>query len=99
MSLKKIVKILKINLTDDSYSIIKADEKELMANKGFQDKLSTWLYGFAVFKMVHEEDTQKYLKYTAIDFLRTYFDDGNKALNFHYRRKFDDEYKYVIMEI
>lgn len=44
-----------------------------MANKGFQDKLSAWLWGFVVFKQVHEDDAEKFTKYTNLDFLKTYF--------------------------
>ncbi|MCR4822560.1 MAG: sensor domain-containing diguanylate cyclase [Treponema sp.] len=92
-------KILKINLSDDSYQIINMDMKEQTEEKGFTDKISTWLSSFASCGQVHPDDLQEYQNKTNIQFLREYFSKEKEALRIFYRRKIGDDYKRVIMEI
>lgn len=92
-------KILKINLTDDSYSIVNMDESEQVAEKGFSDKISSWLYNFGTSGQVHEDDLSEYLKRTNSNYIIDYFDHSKTSLHIFYRRKYEDGYKQVLMEI
>lgn len=49
-------KILKIDLTKDSYSIISMDASEQTEEKGFANTISGWLTGFGKSGQVHPED-------------------------------------------
>lgn len=92
-------KILKINLTDDSYQIISMPEDEKDAGKGFTDNISTWLQEFGRSGHVHPDDLDEYLEKTEINFMKNYFKAGNTANIIQYRRKFGDVYKHVMMEM
>lgn len=92
-------KILKINLTDDSYQIINMDPAEQTKAKGYTKQISTWLKNFGTSGQVHKEDLQEYLEQTDIEYMKNFFSLGNSVLPILYRRKFNDEYKRVIMEI
>ncbi len=92
-------KILKINLTDDSYSIINMDTNEKTAEKGFSDKISEWLKGFAETGHVHEDDMEEYVKKTDINYLKDYFKHDKTSISIFYRRKYEEGYKQVMMEM
>lgn len=55
-------KILKINLTSDTYSIVSMDVSEQTEEKGFTDSISGWLYVFGKLGQVHKDDLDEYLK-------------------------------------
>lgn len=63
-------KILKINITDDTYSIVNMDISEQTKEKGFADSISGWLRSFGESGQVHPEDLEEYLKYTDIEYMR-----------------------------
>jgi len=96
---KLYTKILKINLTDDSYQIINMDEKEQTKEKGFSSSISTWLSEFGKTGQVHPKDLYEYLSKTNADYLKTYFDNNKSSLHIFYRRMIGDEYKQVMMEM
>jgi len=92
-------KILKINITDDTYHIINMDDREQTKEMGFSDKISTWFSSFGNAGLVHPEDLQDFLKATDLKNVSRYFMDGNKSLHIFYRRKYEEGFKPVMMEI
>lgn len=92
-------KILKINLTEDTFSVINMDLSERTKEKGFDDKISMWLHGFGKSGQVYEEDLDEYLKKTDLEYLKEYFKSGKTSINIFYRRKYNDVYKQVDMEM
>lgn len=92
-------KILRINLTDDSYQIVNMDLDEQTKEKGFSDKISVWLYEFGKSGSVHEDDLKEYLEKTNPEYLREYFKSGKKSISIYYRRKYADGYKDSVMEM
>lgn len=92
-------KILKINLTDDTYSVVNMDVAEQAEEKGFSDKISVWLRNFGTSGHVHNEDLDEYLQKTDINFLKDYFKQDNTSISIFYRRRFGEVYKHVVMEI
>lgn len=92
-------KILRINITDDTYQIVNMDMSEQTADKGFADSISAWLTSFGMSGLVHPDDLQEYLKYTNLEYMREYFAGNKTSLSIFYRRKMGDEFKQVMMEI
>lgn len=92
-------KILKINLSDDSYQMIKVNVGEQEKSKGFSDRISVWLHKFALSGQVHPDDVENYVQKTDIDFLKKHFRDGNKELFVYYKRKIGEDFHDVVMEL
>ena len=92
-------KILKINVTTDTYSIICMDMTEQTADKGFSPIISQWLHDFGTSGQVHPDDLQQYLSFTHLDYVSNYFLHGHRNLNIFYRRKSADGYRKTKMEM
>lgn len=92
-------KILKINVTDDTYQIINMDDTERSADKGFSENLSQWFYDFGVSGQVHPEDLGEYLNKTNINYISNHFKCNKSSLSVFYRRKYIDGYKRVMLEM
>jgi len=92
-------KILRINLTEDSYQIINMDPNEQIGEKGFADKISDWLTSFGRSGQVHPDDLDEYLKQTKLQYLKDYFISNKTSLQIFYRRKYENEFKKVMMEM
>ena len=92
-------KILRINLTEDSHAELKmyADEKNVQ--KGYSEKISVWLKQFALTGQVDPKDCDMYLKFTDIENIKSHFEQSDERMRFRYRRKTNDEFKWVVMEI
>lgn len=87
--------ILKVNLTTDSYLILKdgLDDQE----KYFDSftSFSGRLRGFADVDCIYEDDKKEYLEFCNIKRLRKAFAGGNRKEMIRYRRKVKDEFKWV----
>jgi len=92
-------KVLRINLTEDSYQIVNMDASEQTKEKGFSDKISDWFTAFAKSGQVHPDDVEEYLTMTNFRYLKDYFKSHNTSLQIFYRRKYEDGFKKVMMEI
>ena len=92
-------KILKINITNDTYSIVNMDISEQTQERGFADRISVWLRSFGESGQVHPDDLEEYFRSTDINYMREYFKGNKTSLNIFYRRKFGNEFKQVMMEI
>ncbi|MCQ2464179.1 MAG: sensor domain-containing diguanylate cyclase [Oscillospiraceae bacterium] len=92
-------KILKINITDDTYTIVNMNESEQEESMGFSDKISSWLTEFGKSGQVHPDDLAEYLRRTDMDYLSKYFKEGRTYAGIHYRRKSGDRYSRVIMDL
>lgn len=90
-------KILRVNLTDDTYETIKvrSDEMEQVSEvKCF----SKWITNFADRGCVYEGDVNIYRTKLQLDSLRRHFNE-NDRFRLRYRRKTDGVYRWVFMEI
>lgn len=92
-------KILKINITEDNYTIVDMFSDEQTQEKGFAERISEWLIGFGKSGLVHPDDLEQYLSKTSLEYMRNHFKSGKTYLMVSYRRKYDDEFKPAIMEI
>lgn len=92
------IKILKVNLMKDTYSIIHLQSGEQTLEKGFANSISEWLRNFAMTGQVVEEDRENYLEKTDIEYLRSHFTAPDMKLTLEYGRYVGEEVKQVIME-
>ena len=92
-------KILKINITEDTYTIVRMDVSEQTSEKGFANTISTWLTGFGKSGQVHKDDLEGYLEKTNLDYLRKYFMEGKTSISIQYRRRYGDDFKQVAMDM
>lgn len=92
-------KILKVNLTRDSYKEIKVYEEERLVEKGHSNKLSEWIQAFAKTGNVFQDDVEEYLKFVNIDSIKKRFLDSEYRLQFKYRRRVADSFRWVAMEM
>ena len=92
-------KILKINVTKDSYNIICMDLAEQTVEKGFAPTISQWLHDFGTSGQVHPEDLNQYLAATDIDSICDFFKRGSSNLNIFYRRKAANGFRQTKMEM
>ena len=75
------------------------DSSEQTKEKGFSDCFSEWLRSFGESGQVHPEDLDTYFRYTNIDNMKEYFAANKTSLHIFYRRKFEEGFKQVMMEI
>lgn len=92
-------KILKANITDDTYQIVDMKIDEQAKEKGFDKKLSVWMSEFGKRGQVHPDDLSEYLEKTSNEYISDYFKNNQLPLRIFYRRKFDDVYKQVMLEM
>lgn len=96
-------KILRINLTEDSYRVLNWEENEESTGKkkipGSTEKLSELLKVLENPENIPPDDLEKYQKQTAFDCLRNHLDEDHKRISITYRRKENEKYKVVTMEV
>lgn len=92
-------KILKGNLTKDTFEVIKIAEEENVAGAGEIKKFSEWCRSFGKSESIYENDRQTFLDGTDINNLRAHFKRGNNRFGLRYRRKCGGIYRWVILEI
>ena len=96
-------KILRIDLTEDSYRVLNWEENEESTGKkkipGSTEKLSELLKVLENPENIHPDDLEKYQKQTAFDYLRNHLDEDHKRISVTYRRKENEKYKVVTMEV
>lgn len=92
-------KILKINLTTDSYEIIKVYENEMNKEQGLDDRASVWFNQFAMCGNVYEEDRQEFLDFTNRKALKKHFKNSKEYIRCRYRRKTGGVFRWVSMEL
>ena len=92
-------KVLQIDITDDTYQVVKNSLEEKYEETKPYDRISSWLRDVAEKGLVHPDDMAEYLEKTEMEYLRSFFAENHSSLRFFYRRKRKDEYHRVMMEI
>lgn len=92
-------KILKINVTDDTYQIINMSSDEQTPAMGYAPSISQWMSDFGTSGQVHPDDLEEYLAHTNLDYIRNYFTENKTSLKIYYRRKSGDGFEKVMMEM
>lgn len=96
---KMYVKILKINLSHDSYQIVHIDsgEKDLYMDES--GRISQWFNKISDCGSIHEDDLKLYKDNLNAVNVKRFFENGNKHFTLSYRRKFKDRFARVFLEI
>lgn len=87
--------ILKVNLTTNSYLILKDGFDD---NEGYFNSLTSFsarLQAFADRDYIYEEDKKEYLEFCDTDRLKQAFASGSKQETIRYRRRVGNEFKWV----
>lgn len=92
------IKILKVNLTDDTYEIVKASALEQRTGS-FTNSLSRKFFEFGHSENVHPDSQDNFLSKTDINFLRDYFTQKRNCLKIFYKRRLGNRYRDTLMEL
>jgi len=92
-------KVLKINLTEDSFEEINLEQEKDVIQCKNPIHISQWVREFAEAGNILEEDKKIYLDFCNIEWLKQQFKEGAKNLSCHYRRLIDGEFHWVKMEV
>lgn len=71
-------KVLRGNLSTDSYSIVKVDEEELQEMREYMTSLTEWFSGIAKCGYVYEDDIDRYENFVNFDHVKTELKKGAK---------------------
>lgn len=93
-------KILKVNLTNDTFQIIKTSQEEWSIFASHLEKISEWWRQFGERGYVYDDDIDAYNKFTDINRLRQFFhENSNGAQSGRYRRRIDDSWRWVQLDL
>jgi len=92
-------KVLKVNLTVDTFEIVKVIDDELNYDVVNTNRITEWWRLFAEQGCVYKDDISIYRRFTDIAYLRRQLKSGERFLRCHYRRKNGDVFRWVSMEI
>lgn len=93
-------RILKANLTTDSFGIVREDEGSTLLDYGNQIySLTEWFRSFLKNGNVYIRDIGRFEKFIRIEYLRDEFKKGKRMLVCTYRRRVGDAYRWYTMEI
>lgn len=92
-------KILRVDLSDDTFHIISMNESEKTERKGFSPTFSQWVHDFGTSGQVHPDDLPDYLQQTDRSYLMAHFASGKRYLGLFYRRRSGDEFHQALMEL
>ncbi|MCQ2533963.1 MAG: GGDEF domain-containing protein [Clostridia bacterium] len=92
-------KILKVNITKDTYKILNIDDSENAEDYLNYGTLSNWLNDFVANGMVHPDDVDEFNSKMNLEFMRDYFKNSNSSLNVLYKRKYGGSFKNTIMKV
>ena len=93
------VKIMKVNLTDDTYKTIRTDIDDGFLQENGHTCFSKWIMTFREMGYIHPDDEASYNKLADVEALREAFRSGKRTVRLFYRRKCDGEYHSVMTEL
>lgn len=92
------IKILKVNLTEDSCKPIRTEVDDPVPGEG-PGSFSSWMKQFGASGSVHQSDLSEYREKTDVTFLRNYFRSGKTNIHIFYRRMTGGQFKPVMAEL
>lgn len=91
--------ILKLNLTEDTYTVFKGAGKTRLKLENASPKLSDCLNIMAEAGYIYKDDKEEYLRFCNVENLKKKMEDGNDRVLLNYRCKIQNEFRWVSMEI
>ncbi len=92
-------KVLRGNLTDDSFEAVKIEEEERKLLGDMPHTLSEYLGWFAGSPMIYEEDQERLRKFSALESLRKNLKNRKNMVGCSYRKKLPGGYRWHTLEI
>jgi len=92
-------KVLRGNLSTDSFDPVKLDEKERLDMQEHYESLTDLFESIVLKGYIYEEDVDRYRKFVKIERIKEELRNGAKMLNCIYRRKVGDRFKWHTLEI
>ena len=92
-------KVLRANITTDSFEIIKSDGEDVLDAEEAPRSLSEWFESIALKGYIYEEDIERYRKFVKNERLRRKLQEGRKMPSCIYRRKAGDRFRWHTLEI
>lgn len=96
---KTYFKIIKVNLSKDTYSYIKNDSDGYSRDIKESKKFSTIMAQFVENGLIYTEDIGIFEAETNITFLKNYFTNNDENFRLKYRRKNQSEFRWVLLEM
>ncbi|MBQ8024185.1 MAG: hypothetical protein IJ254_07975 [Succinivibrio sp.] len=92
-------KILRIDLSNDSFNIIKIEFNENDIFKESRNSYSVWIDHFSKSGLIYKDDEEKFSKGLSLNNLKDFFKSGKNMFSITYKRKFSNSYKDVLLEV
>ena len=89
------LKVLKLNLNDATYEVIKPLDKDEINGLQLPDNIKNYSEFYINRGVIHPEDINGYLTFIERDAVRKHFDDSSEPLRLKFRRRIGEEYKWV----
>lgn len=89
-------KIIRMNLTEDSYDILQANDA---VPDGATYKLSVWFQKAIESDLIFEADREQFAHFVKLDNMIEFAESDQKYASIHYRRKDGDKYRWSVMDI
>ena len=84
------VKILRVNLTEDSYQVVSVRPEMEIAERNYnKESISQYLRDVALAGNIHPDDLDEFTTRTKLDYMRQFFVENDKPLNIFYKRKIE----------
>ena len=91
-------KILRVNLTQDQYEIVKIRPRDRAICYG-TDTFSSWLGQFIYNGDIHPDDMNNFISFTRPDHLKEALGTGLEILTCCYRRRSEEDFRWNLMEV
>lgn len=91
-------KILRVNLSQNSYEIVKPGAED-WAVENEAESFTAWLGQFTENGSIHPEDTDRFLSFTHLEYLKGALRTGRKNLTCSYRRSSPNGYRWNMLEV
>ncbi len=91
-------KILRVNLTQDTYEVVKIRTQDREFGYG-TDVFSSWLGQFIYNGGIHPDDMHNFISFTRPDHLKMALENGQDVLTCCYRRRLGEDYRWNLMEV
>ena len=92
-------KILRVDMTRDSFEVIKAYPQDLLPGNGYSEKFSEWVDNTLSLGVTYEADVSPLREFINAEHLCSRFRDDKSCQRLRYRRRYDGTYRWVCMEL
>lgn len=91
----EFLKVIKVYFDTDTYDVIKAMNSDVIRKRSGYESFSAWTKEHVDDNLIHPDDLKKYVEFLDVNRLKEYFLNNEEPLTFRFRRKMDDQYKWV----